>query len=146
MLGVIKDKEKKINILLIEDNQDDVFLIEMAAKECNINGSFVIANNGKTALVILEEIMTGKRNPPDMILLDVNLPKVTGLEVLKHIKNGETTCSIPIVVFTSSDSMADMKYCYENGADLFIRKPNNINGFREIIQYIKNYCFGNRSF
>jgi CheY-like chemotaxis protein len=143
MPDLVKIKEKTINILLIEDNPDDVFLIQLAAKECNINGSFTISSNGRAALMLLEEIMSGDRNPPDMILLDVNLPKVTGLEVLKHIKNGKTTCSIPIVVFTSSDSMADMKYCYENGADLFIRKPNSINGFREIVQYIKSYCFGN---
>ncbi len=99
MLQLMRNKEKTINILLIEDNQDDVFLIEMATKECNINGSFIIANNGKTALEILEEVINDQRKPPDMILLDVNLPKVTGLEVLRHIKNGKITCSIPIVVF-----------------------------------------------
>ncbi|MBI3589877.1 MAG: response regulator [Candidatus Melainabacteria bacterium] len=137
----MRDFKKEINILLVEDNQDDVLLTQLAAGECNINGNFLVVNNGKTALQLLDSLVDEMKKLPDLIMLDINLPKVTGIEVLKYIKSCEYTSSIPTIIFTSSDSMSDMKYCYELGADLFIRKPNSIGDFKEIMQYIKNYCF-----
>jgi len=138
-MQLIKNKEKRIDILHIEDNQDDVFLTELAIKECNINGNIVVANNGETAIKLINYLIEEEKKLPDLILLDVNLPKVTGLEVLKYIKS--KIKNVPTVVFTSSDLMPDMKYCYENGADLFVRKPNNINGFKEVMRYIKESLF-----
>ena len=139
----IVSKQKIIDILLIEDNQDDVYLTELAIKECNINGNFLVVNNGRSAIQILNDLVSLNKKLPDLILLDINLPRVTGLEVLEQIKSNEITKLIPTIIFTSSDSMSDMKYSYEHGADLFIRKPNNINGFREIMQYITNHFFRN---
>ena len=137
----MQSKAKLIDILLIEDNKDDVYLTELAVRESNIEGSFLVVNNGKTAIQLLSGLMNENKKLPDLILLDVNLPKITGIEVLKWIKAQEKMINIPTVVFTSSDSMSDMKYCYENGADLFVRKPNNINDLRNVIQYIKTHCF-----
>ncbi len=138
-----KQNAKIIDILLIEDNADDVYLTELAIKESNINGNFIVINNGKTAIQLIEGLVNENKKLPDIILLDVNLPKVTGIEVLKYIKSNSTTANISTVVFTSSDSIADMKYCYESGADLFVRKPNSIQDLRNIMQYIKTHCLSN---
>lgn len=137
----MKIKEKEIEILLIEDNPDDVLLTELASKDAGINGKFEVVNNGKSAIEHLTNIISMGKAFPDLILLDINLPVVNGFEVLKLIKSNQVTSSIPTVVFTSSDSISDMKYSYEHGADLFIRKPNNINDFKEVMKYIKNQCF-----
>ena len=127
-----------LSILIIEDNQDDVFLTELAIKECNINSEFSVVNNGEAAIELLENFVHKNENLPDLIFLDINLPRINGLEVLKNIKSRDITESIPTVVFTSSDLQTDMKCSYENGADLFIKKPNDINSYKEVIEIIKN--------
>ena len=131
---------KEINVLLVEDNADDVFLTELASKEIGIQGKFHVINNGKSAIEHLTNLINNEKEIPDLILLDINLPVVNGFEVLKLIKSNQAISSIPTIIFTSSDSMSDMKYSYEHGADLFVRKPNNINDFKEVIKYIKNQC------
>ena len=136
-----KAQEKELNILLIEDNPDDVLLTKLASKDVGINGKFEVVNNGKSAIEHLTNIISMGKTFPDLILLDINLPVVNGFEVLKLIKSNQSAGSIPTVVFTSSDSISDMKYSYEHGADLFVRKPNNINDFKEVMKYIKNQCF-----
>ncbi len=133
-------QNKLLDILVIEDNVDDVFLIELAIKKANINSNISVVSNGEEGISYLTKLTNEKRKLPNLILLDINLPKITGLEVLKKIKSSELIKSIPVVVFTSSDSPSDMNYCHQNGADFYIRKPNNINGFKEIMKCInENY-------
>ena len=134
-------KLKTIDILLVEDNPDDVLLTELAIKESNIQGLLTLANNGKAALEILNDTVSTGEKLPDLILLDINLPKVNGLQVLREIKSNKSTSSIPTIVFTSSDAMSDMKSSYEKGADLYIRKPNNIQEYRKIMRYIVENSF-----
>ena len=135
-------QDKLLNIFVIEDNPDDIFLIKLAIKKANINSNISVVNNGEEGINYLTRITNEKEKLPDLILLDINLPKVTGLEVLKKIKSNKSIKSIPTVVFTSSDSPSDMNFCYRNGADYYIRKPNNINSFTETMIYIKNhFCF-----
>lgn len=130
-------KEKVMDIFLAEDNNDDIFLIKLALDEYFTNNGLLIANNGKTAIKMFNELITQNKKLPDLVILDINLPMINGLEVLKEIKSKDLTKSIPTVVFTSSDSTTDMSYSYQNGADLYIKKPNNINDFKKIIGYIK---------
>ena len=135
-------QNKLLDILVIEDNPDDVFLIQLAVKKANINSNISVVNNGEEGIKCLTILINEREKLPDLILLDINLPKVTGLEVLKKIKSNKSIKSIPTVIFTSSDSPSDMNYCYQNGADYYIRKPNNINSFKETMIYIKNhFCF-----
>ncbi|MBI2996453.1 MAG: response regulator [Candidatus Melainabacteria bacterium] len=128
-------------ILLVEDNNDDIVLIKLALEDSKINSNLLVANNGKAALDLLNNIVESQSKLPDIILIDINLPKMSGLEVLNKIKSKTITSHVPVVIFTSSDSISDMKYCYQNGADLFIRKPNNIKDLKEIMLYIKEYSF-----
>ena len=132
-------QNKLLNILLIEDNPDDVFLIDLAIKKANIKSSISVINNGKEAISYLNKLIDEKTKLPDLVLLDINLPKITGLEVLKKIKSSQSIKSIFTVVFTSSDSVSDMNSCYNNGASLYIKKPNDINSFKEAIIRIKNH-------
>ena len=129
-----------LSILIIEDNQDDVFLTELAIKECNINSEFSVVKNGEAAIELLESFIHKNKSLPDLIFLDINLPRINGLEVLKNIKSNNITKSIPAIVLTSSDLQSDMKYSYENGADLFIKKPNDINSFKDVVEFIKMKC------
>ena len=124
------------DILVVEDNQDDVFLINLAIKKANINSKVFVINNGEEAMNHLTKLINEKAKLPDLILLDINLPKITGLEVLKRIKSNKFIKSIFTVVFTSSDSPFDMNYCYQNGADFYIKKPNNISELKNIISLV----------
>ena len=134
-------KSKTLDILLVEDNPDDVLLTELAIKESNIQGLLTLANNGKAALEILNDTVSTGEKLPDLILLDINLPKVNGLQVLREIKSNKSTSSIPTVVFTSSDAMSDMRSSYENSAELYIRKPNNIHEYKKIMKFIVENSF-----
>ena len=136
----MKEPNKKTDILLIEDNSDDIYLIGIALKELNINHSLKVINNGKVALDFLINQKKNNNFLPDLILLDINLPMINGLDVLKKIKINKNTSNIPTVIFTSSDSALDVNYSYRTGADLFVRKPNNINNLKEINKYINEYC------
>lgn len=138
-MNITKNKEGLFDIFIVEDNNDDIFLIRLALNEYFSNSNFLTANNGKTAIKIFDELITQNKKLPDLILLDINIPVINGIDVLKEIKSKDISKSIPTVIFTSSDSTSDMNYCYENGADLYIRKPNNINDFKKIISYIKEY-------
>ena len=134
-------QNRLLDILVIEDNVDDVFLIKLAIKKANINSKISVVNNGEEGIGHLNKLINEKEKLPDLVLLDINLPKITGLEVLQKIKSSEFIKSIPIVVFTSSDSPSDMNYSYKNGADLYLKKPNHIRDFKEIMKCICEYCF-----
>ena len=135
----------KYDILLVEDNQDDILLTQLGLKESGINAELTILNNGKLAIQYLQCLLKDGKQFPDLILLDINLPIMNGFEALQEIKSIKEMKDIPIVIFTSSDSQTDMRYGYENGADLYMRKPNNLNGFKrsmlQAIQLVKEKDF-----
>ena len=137
-----EELNEKYDILLIEDNSDDVFLTNLAIKECDLKVKLNPINDGKLAMKTIKNIEDKKEKKPDLILLDVNLPKVNGLEVLKFIKSKDFIRSVPVVIFTSSDSYLDMNQSYEIGADLYVLKPNNITSYKGAIQYIVGYTLG----
>ena len=134
-------KIKTLDILLIEDNEDDVFLTKLAAQKLDTDANLLIINNGQSAIQVLKEITSNKHKLPDLVLLDINLPALNGIEVLQYINEEKDLSSVQVVVFTSSDSLSDMECCYKHGAKLYMRKPNNINDFKETIKYMINYCF-----
>ncbi len=138
-----KVKEKEYKILLIEDNKDDILLTQLGLKKAEIKNTLEILNNGKAGIDYLLGILESKGVLPDLILMDINLPLMNGFEVLEQIKSNQDLCELPIVIFTSSDSQGDMRQAYEAGADLFIRKPNNLSGFRramlQSVQLVKEY-------
>ncbi|MDH5765130.1 MAG: response regulator [Gammaproteobacteria bacterium] len=127
-------------IMLIEDNPDDEALATLALRENGFQSSIIIAHDGEEAL----DILTGKYSEkitPDLILLDLKLPKISGLEVLKYIRNNPETKHTPVVVLTTSVEDADIANSYDNGANSYIRKPVNYNEFVEQIGYVVKYWF-----
>ena len=125
------------NILLAEDNQDDIFLTKLALKEKGIRANIIEANNGETVLKLINQFKKDKKQCPDLIIMDINLPVINGLEVLKEIKlNG---INIPVIILTSSDSKDDKRFCIENGAKLFFKKPNNIHELEDIISLVFSF-------
>jgi CheY-like chemotaxis protein len=134
--------EKKI-ILLVEDNPDDELLTLEALKDNKIKNEVIVAHDGEEAIDFL--FAHGKyteRNSnilPQVVLLDLKLPKVDGLEVLQQIRNHEKTKFLPVVVLTSSKEETDLIKSYQLGANSYIRKPVDFEQFSQAIKYLGLY-------
>ena len=133
---------KKI-ILLVEDNPDDEILTLRAMRKNNIANEIVVARDGAEALDYI--FRTGKfagrdiAESPQVILLDLNLPKVGGLDVLKQIRGDESTALYPVVILTSSKEESDLVESYRLGANSYIRKPVDFIQFSEAIRQLGLY-------
>jgi len=134
--------EDKI-ILIVEDNPDDEALTIRALKKNNISNRLVVVRDGVEALDFL--FCTGaysNRDPHDLpqtILLDLKLPKVDGLEVLKRIRANERTSLLPVVILTSSKEEQDLLQGYKSGANSYVRKPVDFNQFVEAVRNLGLY-------
>jgi chemotaxis family two-component system response regulator Rcp1 len=115
-------------ILLGEDNPADVYLIRQALEEHGLKYTLEIASHGGEMISALTE----RSEPPDLIILDLNLPRYDGLEILKVIRDNNTLKGIPVVVLTSSDSPKDRDSASLLGADCYIRKPSRLDEFMAI--------------
>ena len=131
------------DLLLIEDNTSDALTIRELKKHHLANNLFHV-KDGEEALEFI--FATGKyadtnslRNPPKLILLDIQMPKVNGIEVLQKIKSDERTKVIPVIILTSSKEDPDIKACYKLGANSYIVKPVNFVGFAEAIKNLGFY-------
>ncbi|MBI9066643.1 MAG: response regulator [Salinivirgaceae bacterium] len=135
--------KKKKKILLVEDNPDDAELVLLSMESKKIESDINIINNGEQALDFLmckgQYINRDINDLPDLVLLDLKLPKKSGVEVLKEIRKNETTKYLPVVIFTSSNMEQDIKQCYINGANSFVRKPVDFNYFQTAIEKLSNY-------
>lgn len=134
--------DKKI-ILLVEDNPDDEALTVRALKKSNVKNELVVMRDGAQALEYLlpTDSHAGQGNGalPQLILLDLKLPKVDGLEVLKRIRADERTRRLPVVILTSSNEEKDLINGYNLGANSYVRKPVDFNRFVEAIQELGLY-------
>jgi two-component system response regulator len=135
--------ENSIEILLVEDNPNDVELALHALKKNNIANSIQVVRDGAEALDFLfgTGANAGKaiNNRPKVILLDLKLPKVDGLEVLKRIKSDERTRMIPVVVLTSSREERDIVESYKLGVNSYITKPVDFEQFTEAVRQLGLY-------
>ncbi len=130
-------------ILLVEDNPDDQALTLRALKKNNIRNRVVIRQDGKEALdfLLCEGADAGRdpRDMPQVILLDLKLPKIDGLEVLRRIRSDERTRLLPVVILTSSKEEQDMIKGYGYGANSYVRKPIDFNQFVEAVNQLGLY-------
>ena len=115
-------------ILLVEDNADDEQLTLRAMRQSDVPNIIRVARDGAEAIDALFGVNAGSRLP-DLVLLDLKLPKVSGLEVLQRIRSEEKTKTLPIVVLTSSDEERDIVESYNLGANRYIRKPGDFDEF-----------------
>lgn len=130
-------------ILLVEDNPDDEALTLRALKKNNILNEVVVARDGEEALDYL--FGTGKhegrdtRQQPQLILLDLHLPKLSGMEVLERVRADERTRLQPVVILTTSNEEKDILSSYENGANSYTRKPVDFNEFMDAVRQLGMY-------
>ena len=129
-----------IHILLVEDNEGDIFLIKEAFEEAKLHTKLSVVKDGKEAVDFLNK--QGKYTDvqlPDLLLLDVNLPKKNGHEVLQYIKGDDNLKHIPVIMLTTSSSPKDVNLAYKNYANCFITKPVDVNEFMKVITNIENF-------
>lgn len=127
-------------ILLIEDSADDVELTRAALEENQIRNRLVVARDGAQAIEILSSHrLADLPDLPAVILLDLNLPKVNGIEVLRYIRGQERTRLVPVVVLTSSDEQRDLTESYQLGANSYIRKPVDFAEFVTAMDHLGCY-------
>ena len=134
--------EKEVEILLVEDNRDDEELAKIALKNNNITNKIQIVRDGVEALEYLfgsADSETLKCVDPIVVLLDIKLPKIDGLEVLRRIKTNPVSKKIPVVVLTSSSEEKDLVESYRLGVNSYIRKPVDFNQFTEVVRQIGLY-------
>jgi two-component system, response regulator len=127
-------------ILLVEDNPDDEALTLRAFKKNNISNEVLVAHDGVEALELL--FGNGNRNgsrPPALVLLDLKLPKVDGLEVLRRIRSEARTHLLPVVILTTSNEEQDLTNGYQFGANSYIRKPVDFAQFTEAVRQLGLY-------
>jgi two-component system response regulator len=123
------------SILLVEDTEDDIELTRRALKKNRLTNPLVIARDGQEAL----DYLFGNEEPPAIVLLDLQLPKIGGLEVLRRLKSDPRTRLIPIIILTSSREERDVVDGYTNGANSYIRKPVDFDQFTEAVRQLGLY-------
>jgi len=130
-------------ILLVEDNPDDIALAQRAFRKCGLEKNIIIAHDGIEALNYLfsgeEDVNREKINLPAVVLLDIKMPGMNGIEVLKQIRSQKRTAYLPIVMLTSSDNQQDIVQCYKFGANSYILKPVDFIKFQEVMRHLGFY-------
>ena len=129
---------KMINILLVEDNEGDILLTREAFEESKIVNKITAIKDGKEAINYFESL-TSKEEIPHLVLLDINLPKVSGHEVLMYVKNNERLKSIPVIMLTTSSSEKDILQSYKNHVNCYITKPIDVSDFMKAIMKIEDF-------
>lgn len=131
-----------IEILLVEDNPGDIRLTEEALHEAKIANHLHVATDGVKALRFLRREEEHAEAPrPDLILLDLNLPKMTGREVLESVKEDPDLRRIPVVVLTTSEAEEDIVRSYDLHANAYIKKPVDFASFVEVVRVIEDFWF-----
>lgn len=131
---------RPLELLIIEDNPGDVRLLEEAFQELHANVNIRVARDGAEALeLVVEPSQPNGRWRPDLILLDLNLPKVSGHDVLVRIKEHPATALIPVIILTSSRAEADVRRAYQSHANAYLRKPSTLEGLMSAAQDVKNF-------
>jgi CheY-like chemotaxis protein len=137
------DQNRPISILLVEDNPADIRLTREALREGKVANELQVARDGVEAMDLLAR--RGKFSDavrPDLILLDLNLPRKDGREVLAELKADETLRRIPVVVLTTSQAEADIVESYDLHANCYISKPGDLDRFIEVVRYVDQFWLG----
>ena len=140
-MAVFPRKLRTFRILVVEDNPADVFLLEEALKECDFAVQLDHVSDGEAAIEWIRTCDEEKRRP-DLVILDLNLPKRSGHEVLQSIRSNEATRSLPVIVMSSSVSSRDIGRAYEFQANSYVRKPGDLDQLFEVVRMIERIWLG----
>lgn len=131
-----------LQIILVEDNPDDAELALRSFKQSNIGNDIVWIKDGEEAINFIfngQSIGEKSFSKQSIILLDLNLPKINGVEILEKLKNDDDLKRIPVIVMTSSDLDADLKVCYDLGVNSYIVKPIDFKQFNDVTKTLGTY-------
>jgi chemotaxis family two-component system response regulator Rcp1 len=135
-----KSNAEMVEILLVEDDQDDIFLTKKAFEQQKVTNNLHIVKDGVDAMEFLrQEGEYADASRPDIVLLDLNLQKMDGDEVLEEMQADESLKTIPVVVLTSSDAEEDIVQSYELNANAYMTKPVDFEGFLDIVDSIDHF-------
>ena len=134
-------KPDKVQVLLVEDNAADVFLLEAALEKSTVPVELSTAGDGVAAL---EHLRRGAEHAtlPDLMLLDLNMPRMNGFDVLAAIRAEPALAHLVVVVFTTSNAPADAQRAYALEASSYVSKPTSFEGFTQLIRQLEGYWFG----
>lgn len=131
---------KAIEILLVEDNEGDIILTLEAFGEWKSANKITVAKDGQAAIDFFSSYnQNASAGLPDLVLLDINLPKKNGHEVLKFIKSEEKLKHMPVIMLTTSSSATDIKFAYNNYANCYITKPDEVSTFLNVVSAIEDF-------
>lgn len=133
---------RPIEILLVEDNPGDIRLTREAMRESTIANNLSVVTDGAEAIDFLNKRGAFTDAPmPDLVLLDLNLPKISGHEVLRHVKTSDDLKSIPVIALSTSGSERDIQACYADHVNCYITKPMSYDPFMDLMLDISNFWF-----
>lgn len=136
------EEARPVRILLAEDSEADIRLTQEGLKESKIRNDLFIVRDGVEAIEFLQQRGDYKDVPvPDVVLLDLNMPRKDGREVLEEIKGDQRLKTIPVVVLTTSREEEDVLRSYELHANCYVRKPLEVDGFFKVVQSIEEFWF-----
>jgi two-component system, chemotaxis family, response regulator Rcp1 len=140
----LKTKKRPVNLLIVEDNLGDVFLMNELLKTSRFPIRVCLTRDGDEALDALRQSRCfPDKVEPDLILLDLNLPRMDGREVLAEIKRDPGFKHIPVLIVTSSQNEKDAAMAYQNQAEFYVLKPMDIDHFAVVMEYIENFWIKN---
>lgn len=130
------------DVLLVEDNPSDVYLTQVAFRRSRTESQIHVVEDGLQAMAFLRRELPYDSAPrPDLVLLDLNLPRMDGYKVLQTMKEDSDLRSIPVIVLTTSTAEADISRCYENHANCYIAKPVDFDEFERVVLEIESFWF-----
>jgi chemotaxis family two-component system response regulator Rcp1 len=131
--------EPPFQIVLVEDAEADVFLVREALQQGGLDFTLRVLDDGEKAVDFIEEVEEDETEPcPDLVLLDLNLPKKSGTQVLERMRKGRRCGRIPVIVLTSSDSPKDKEQTARLGANQYIRKPSRLAEFMKLGEIVRD--------
>jgi CheY-like chemotaxis protein len=136
------DTPASVHIFLVEDNPNDIEMMRRALERRRVTDELTVARDGQEALDILFAAKNGETRCPCLILLDLNLPKIDGREVLGKIKADPKLKRIPVIVLTVSTREEDVVRCYDLGANTYVSKPVRVEDFIDVVTTIRQYWTG----
>ncbi|MCA9472480.1 MAG: response regulator [Nitrospirales bacterium] len=136
------DQSNPIHVLMVEDDEEDVELTKVALSKSKVALDLQVVENGAEAMSYLKKAPPYQDRPrPDLILLDLNLPRKNGREVLADLQNDESLRLIPVIILTTSDQDEDVLRTYELGANCYITKPVGLEQFSKVVNAIDHFWF-----
>ncbi len=129
------NEAQETDILLVEDNPNDAELTQRALKKSDVGARLAVARDGAEAL----EYLLSNRPKPKVVFLDLKLPKIDGIEVLRRVRSDERTRSLPVVVLTSSQEERDISECYKLGVNSYVVKPVEFDKFYKAVADLGTY-------